>query len=162
VAVSPEEFKACLGCRATAVPIVTSRAGDEIHGMTVSDFTSVSVDPPLVLVCAAKTAHTLEVIRAGKCFAVNILSAEQQELSNVFASKEREDTRFEGLETQTGITGAPLIPGARAQLDCSVHDLHDAGDHILCVGKVESVAIHEVEPLVYYQGSYRSFTSKDA
>jgi flavin reductase (DIM6/NTAB) family NADH-FMN oxidoreductase RutF len=160
VAVTAEEFKACLGCRATAVSIVTSRAGDEIHGMTVSDFTSVSVAPPLVLVCAAKTAHTLEVIRAGKCFAVNILAADQRDLSNLFASKEREETRFDGLETRTGVSGAPFIPGAKAVLDCVVQDLHDAGDHVLCVGRVESIEINDTEPLVYYQGSYRSLDPK--
>jgi flavin reductase (DIM6/NTAB) family NADH-FMN oxidoreductase RutF len=160
VAVDPDEFKACLGCRATAVSIVTARSGDEIHGMTVSDFTSVSLDPPLILVCAAKTAHTLEVIEAGKCFAVNILAADQQDLSNLFASKEREYTRFEGLETETAKTGAPLIPGAKANIDCTVYALHDAGDHILCVGLVESVVSRDIDPMVYYQGSYRDLAAK--
>jgi flavin reductase (DIM6/NTAB) family NADH-FMN oxidoreductase RutF len=159
--VSPEEFKACLGCRATAVSIVTARAGDEIHGMTVSDFTSVSLDPPLVVVCAAKTAHTLELIQAGKCFAVNILAADQQDLSNLFASKEREYSRFEDLEIGTSVTGAPLIPGAKANLDCTVHALHDAGDHILCIGQVESIETRDVEPLVYYQGGYRELQPKN-
>jgi flavin reductase (DIM6/NTAB) family NADH-FMN oxidoreductase RutF len=155
LAVSPEEFKASLGCRATAVSIVTSRDGARIHGMTVSDFASVSLDPPLVVVSASETARTLEVIRAGKCFAVNILSAEQMELSNLFASKEREDTRFEGLDFEEAKTGSPLLPAAKVNLDCTLVAMHDAGDHVLCVGQVEHVEIRDVEPLVYYQGRYR-------
>jgi flavin reductase (DIM6/NTAB) family NADH-FMN oxidoreductase RutF len=153
--VNPEEFKASLGCRATGVSIVTSRNGDHIHGMTVSDFASVSLEPPLVLVSAAETAITLGLIRAGECFALNILSADQQDLSNVFASKEREYTRFEDLEYETAVTGAPLIPGAKVNLDCKLVALHTAGDHVLCIGQVEHVKINDVTPLVYYQGGYR-------
>ncbi len=161
MAVSPDEFKASLGCRATGVSIVTSRDGDRIHGMTCSDFASVSLEPPLVLVSAAKTARTLEVILAGKCFALNILSAEQQDLSNLFASKDKEDVRFQGLDTHEAVTGAPLIPGAKVNLDCTLAATHEAGDHILCIGQVEHVAIQEAEPLVYYQGRYRDLVLQD-
>ena len=153
--VNPEDFKASLGCRASGVSIVTSRNGDYIHGMTVSDFTSVSLEPPLVLVSAAETANTLEVIRAGECFALNILAADQQALSNVFSSKEREDTRFDDLEFEAAVTGAPIIPGAKVNLDCTLVALHTAGDHVLCIGQVEYVKISDVKPLVYYQGGYR-------
>jgi flavin reductase (DIM6/NTAB) family NADH-FMN oxidoreductase RutF len=157
--VSPEEFRASLGCRASGVAIVTSCFGERIHGMTVSDFTSVSLDPSLVLVSASETANTLELIRAGKCFAVSILSADQAELSNVFASEEREDTRFEGLTCSTAVTGSPLIPGAKVMLDCTLVAMHVAGDHVLCIGQVEHVEIHDVEPLVYYQGKYRDLVT---
>lgn len=126
--------------------------------MTVSDFTSVSLDPPLIVVIASETANTLEVIRAGKCFAVNILAADQEELSNVFADKEREDTRFEGLDWFKAVTGAPIIAGSKVMLDCSVVAMHVAGDHVLCIGQVEHVEIHDVEPLVYYQGRYRDLS----
>lgn len=153
--VSSEDFKASLGCRATGVSIVTSRHGDEIHGMTVSDFTSISLDPPLVLVSASETTNTLELILKGHCFALNILGASQQELANVFSSKEREDTRFDGLEYDTAVTGSPLLPDAKVNLDCTLVTTHVAGDHVLCIGQVEHVAIREVEPLVYYQGRYR-------
>jgi flavin reductase (DIM6/NTAB) family NADH-FMN oxidoreductase RutF len=123
--------------------------------MTVSDFASVSLDPPLVVVSASETANTLEVIRAGKCFAVNILSADQADLSNVFASKEHEDIRFDGLSWTKAHTGAPLIPGSKVMLDCNLVATHVAGDHVLCIGQVEHVEMHELEPLVYYQGRYR-------
>jgi len=126
--------------------------------MTVSDFTSVSLDPPLIVVSASETANTLEVIRAGKCFAVNILAADQEELSNVFADQEREDTRFEGLDWSKAVTGAPIIAGSKVMLDCSVVSMHVAGDDVLCSGQVEHVEIHDVEPLVYYQGRYRDLS----
>jgi len=144
-----------MGCRASAVSIVTSNSGDRIHGMTVSDFTSVSLDPPLVLVSAAKDARTLEVINDGKCYAINILAADQQDLSNLFASKEREDTRFDGLEYETGVTGAPLISGALANIDCRLVAAHEAGDHILCIGQVEDIRVTDAAPLVYFRGGYR-------
>ena len=161
MAVSPDDFKASLGCRATGVSIVTSKNGDVVHGMTVSDFISVSLEPPLVLVSASKTARTLEVILAGKCFGLNILADDQQELSNLFSSKEKEDIRFEGLETHEAVTGAPLLPGARASLDCTLAATHEAGDHILCIGQVEHVTVRERAPLVDYQGRYRSLVSPD-
>lgn len=144
-----------MSCRTSAVSIVTSSAGGRIHGMTVSDFTSVSLDPPLVLVSADKKARTLELINDGKCYAINILAADQQDLSNLFASKEREDVRFEGLEYETGVTGAPLIPGAIANIDCRLVATHEAGDHILCIGQVEDVRVVEGAPLVYFGGRYR-------
>lgn len=152
---NPEEFKASLGCRATGVSIVTARDGDRVHGMTVSDFVSVSLEPPLVMVSASETANTLEYILAGKCFALNILSEGQQELSNLFASEEKEEVRFEGLETDTAVTGSPLIQGAKVNLDCKLVATHVAGDHVLCIGQVEYVKIRDVAPLVFYQGKYR-------
>ncbi len=153
--VHPDDLRACMGCRASAVSIVTTAGGDRIHGMTVSDFTSVSLEPPLVLISAAKSARTLEVINEGKCYAINILAAEQQDLSNLFASKEGVAARFEGLDYETGVTGSPLIPGALANIDCSLIASHEAGDHILCVGQVEEIRLSEAAPLVYFRGGYR-------
>ena len=159
MAVNPDEFKASLGCRATGVSIVTSRHGDLVHGMTVSDFVSVSLEPPLVMVSASETANTLKFIRAGKCFALNILCAGQEGLANLFAVKGNEDLRFDGLETDKAVTGAPLIQGAKANLDCTLVAEHVAGDHVLCIGQVEHVNIRDLEPLVYYKGKYRDFAS---
>lgn len=128
-----------------------------IHGMTVSDFSGVSLDPPLVSVCADKSSNTLDVIRDGKCFAVNVLAAGQEPLSNKFASKKDEFKRFDGLEVETGVTGAPLIPGCVSNLDCAVVAEHDAGDHVIFVGKVEEIRSHDREPLLYFAGSYGRF-----
>ena len=118
---------------------MTAADGERVHGMTVSDFAGVSLDPPLVLVCADKKSNTLPLIEAGRNFSVNLLAAGQEALSNRFASKEHEWTRFEGLACGRGATGAPLIPGALASLDCRVVALHDAGDHVIVVGQVEAV-----------------------
>jgi len=154
--VSPEQFRDALGRWASGVTIVTAAAGDRIHGMTVSAFSSVSLDPPLVLVCADKTSNTLEVIEAGGCFAVHVLGAGQEALSNRFASKKDEHRRFEGVEWTPGATGAPLLAGALATLDCRVVAAHDTGDHVIYVGAVESADASDGAPLVYFQAGYRT------
>jgi flavin reductase (DIM6/NTAB) family NADH-FMN oxidoreductase RutF len=156
MSVDAARFRSAMSHWATGVTIVTARAGDEIHGMTVSDFCGVSLEPPLVLVCADKTSNTHAVIARGGVFAVNLLRREQEALSNRFASKKEEHRRFEGLSCGTAVTGAPLIPGALASFDCRVVAAHDAGDHVIYVGRVEAIAGGEGDPLVYYGGAYRS------
>lgn len=160
--VTGEEFRAALSHWASGVAIVTAAAGDRIHGMTVSAFSSVSLDPPLVLVCADKSSNTLGVIDEGGVFAANLLAADQQGLSNRFASKKDEHRRFEGLAWRKGVTGAPILPGALAVLDCRVVAAHDAGDHVIYVGRVEAVEIARGEPLVYYAGMYRGLAGHGA
>jgi flavin reductase (DIM6/NTAB) family NADH-FMN oxidoreductase RutF len=157
LAVSPERFRHALGRWASGVTIVTSRAGERVHGMTVSAFSSVSLEPALVLVCADKTSDTHAVIAEAGFFAVNVLASEQQELSNRFASKKDEHRRFVGLETREAVTGAPLLPGCVAHLDCRVVASHEAGDHLIYVGRVEAAEEDgEREPLLYFQGGYRA------
>jgi flavin reductase (DIM6/NTAB) family NADH-FMN oxidoreductase RutF len=153
--VSPEDFKLAMSHWATGVAIVTARAGDRVHGMTVSDFSGVSLSPPLVVVCADKSSETYRVIAEGRCFGVNVLTAAHEALSNKFASKKDEFRRFEGLETTTAKTGAPLLPDALVSLDCTLEATHDAGDHVLYVGRVEEANVREGEPLVYFRGGYR-------
>ena len=153
--IDADSYRSALGLWATGVTIVTARAGDEVHGMTASDFAGVSLDPPLVMVCADKSANTLGVIEKGRNMCVNLLAAGQDPLSDKFASKKDEWIRFEGLECATAKTGAPLIPGALASLDCEVVAMHDAGDHVIVVGRVEEVVRGEGAPLVYYAGRYR-------
>jgi flavin reductase (DIM6/NTAB) family NADH-FMN oxidoreductase RutF len=160
VPVLPDAFKRALREWASGVTIVTSRCGDVVHGMTVSAFASVSLDPPLVLVCADKTSNTFGVIARGGVFAAHVLASEQQALSNRFASKVDEDRRFEGLEWRAGVTGAPILPGAVAVLDCRVVGAHDAGDHVIYVGRVEDVQLGEGEPLVYHRGAYRALEAR--
>jgi flavin reductase (DIM6/NTAB) family NADH-FMN oxidoreductase RutF len=149
------QFRAALALRAGGVAIVTARAGERVHGMTVTDFAGVSLEPPLVLVCADKESNTLPVIESGRNFAVNLLASEQQALSNRFASKEHEWTRFEGLACEDGATGAPFIPGALVSLACRVVAPHDAGDHVIVVGQVEEARCADAAPLVYFGGRYR-------
>ncbi len=158
--IDADTYRSALGLWVTGVTIITARAGDEIHGMTASDFAGVSLDPPLVMVCADKQANTLGVIEKGRNLCVNLLASDQHTLSNKFASKKEEWTRFEGLDCATAKTGAPLIPGALASLDCELVALHEAGDHVIVVGQVEEVVLGRGDPLVYYTGGYRGLAEK--
>jgi flavin reductase (DIM6/NTAB) family NADH-FMN oxidoreductase RutF len=155
--ISAEDFKRALSRRASGVAIVTARHGDHVHGMTVSAFTEVSLDPPLVLVCADKGSNTLPLIRAGGVFAINVLARDQQDLSNRFAVKKDEHKRFDGLETDVGRTGAPLLRGVAVNIDCRVVAEHDAGDHVIYLGQVEEVRSFDREPLLYFRGAYGRF-----
>lgn len=153
--ISGDEFRSGMTSWVTGVTIVTSRAGDRVYGMTVSDFSGVSLSPPLVMVCADRNSNTRSVIAEGKCFAVNVLAVGQEALSIRFASKKDEERRFEGLEVATAVTGAPLIPGAVASWDCTLVATHPAGDHDIYVGQVESLVTRDLAPLVYYAAGYR-------
>ncbi len=152
-----EKFKQVLGCWATGVTIVTTRHEGQIHGMTVSAFNEVSLDPPLVLICADKSSDTHGVIARGEVFAVNLLALGQHELSNRFARSKDEHLRFEGLEHEDGATGCPHIPGALATLDCRVIQALEAGDHVIYVGQVEAADARDHEPLLYFRGRYGRF-----
>jgi flavin reductase (DIM6/NTAB) family NADH-FMN oxidoreductase RutF len=157
--VDPERFRTVLGSWATGVTIVTSREGDHVHGMTVSAFSSVSLDPPLVLVCAARSSLTSQLVQRSGVFAVSVLEQDQREISNRFASKKHEDVRFDGLECDDGATGCPHIPGAFATLDCRVSEVVDAGDHCIYIARVEAADTREGDPLLYYRGAYRKLAS---
>ncbi|TFG96047.1 MAG: flavin reductase [Myxococcales bacterium] len=158
MAVGPDALRELLGRRAAAVAIVTARAGERVHGMTVTAYTEVSLDPPLVLVCADVASNTHPVIAAGGVFALNLLSNGQAELSNRFASKQDEDRRFEGLAWATAATGAPILPDVLGALDCRVVAAHEAGDHVIYIGRVEALSsFPEREPLLYQRGTYGTF-----
>lgn len=149
-------FKALLRRWASGVTIVTTRAGEHVAGMTVSSFSAVSLDPPLVLFCADKKALTLPVLARAGVFAVNVLADDQFELSAQFALSGNEELRFEGLVCREGPTGSPWLPGTAAVLDCRTVASHDAGDHVIYVGQVEAAELDaEREPLVYYDAAYR-------
>ena len=159
MSVDRDTFRRTLGSWASGVTIVTSQHAGERMGMTVSAFSSVSLDPPLVLVCADKNSTTNSLIHASRTFTVNVLGREQSALSNLFADKKREAIRFDGLDCKTGATGCPRIPGALASLDCRVRDAVDGGDHWVYVGSVEAATIDaEQEPLVYWRGLYQKLS----
>lgn len=157
MAIGPDEFKQALGRRAAGVSIVTTRAGERVHGMTVSAFAEVSLLPPLVLICADKASNTLPLIEESRVFAVNLLARDQEALSNRFASKKDEWRRFEGLELDRGVTGAPLLRGVVANLDCRVVASHDHGDHIVYIALVEEVRCFDRAPLLHFRSRYGSF-----
>ena len=158
MAIAADAFREGLSRWASGVTIVTSSAGGRIHGMTVSAFSGVSLDPPLVLVCADLASNTHPLIAEGGVFAVNVLASDQTALASRFASKQDEWRRFEGVEWRAGATGAPLLAGSLAAFDCRVASAHAAGDHVIYVGRVEAVQLDgEREPLLYFARAYGGF-----
>jgi flavin reductase (DIM6/NTAB) family NADH-FMN oxidoreductase RutF len=149
------ELRRTLGTFATGVTVVTTldQAGCP-RGMTANSFTSVSLDPPLVLVCVAKAAPICIAFRAAEGFAVNILSEGQRELSQRFAS--RMPDRFAGLSWHQGASGAPILDGSLAFLDCRAREQIEAGDHVILIGEVEEFGRTAQSPLLFSQGAYLS------
>ena len=151
--VSKDEFRAALGMFASGVTVVTTIAEDNNPaGITVSAFASVSLDPPLVLACVDKGASVHGCLTEGKHFAVNILAEDQEHLSRLFASKDED--RFSRAIYQAGVTGAPLLDGAAASLECRVVHAYPGGDHTIIVAEVESTALADRKPLAYHRGGY--------
>ncbi len=164
MAISSEEYRDALRHFASGVTVVTIRAGEEIHGLTVSAFASVSPEPPLVLVVIdhRHKAHAL-LERPGACFAVSMLSQDQVELSNRFAWTKDEDRFGEG-DWRRAATGAPVLADALAWLDCTVHARHAVGTHTIYVG--EAQASHAASdapslPLLYWNRGYRHLKPVD-
>jgi len=155
LAIGAEDFKHCLARWASGVTIVTSRAGDDVHGMTVSDFSGASLSPPLVTVCCSRESITTGLIARGGCFGVNVLAEDQQALSNRFASKKHEHERFVGVDYDEAETGAPLLRDCVVNLDCRVVATYDAGDHVIYLGRIEASRHTERRPLVYWSGGYQ-------
>ncbi|MBI4362583.1 MAG: flavin reductase family protein [Euryarchaeota archaeon] len=151
-----QDFRRAMGAFATGVTVVTTRLEGKPHGFTANSFTSLSLEPPLVLVCVDKKTTAHPMLTRSRIFAVNILAADQEEVSRKFADKAQEATRFDGLRTATGVTGAPLIEGSLAYADCRVVAVHDGGDHSIFVGLVEDLATwQDKPPLLFHKGRYR-------
>jgi flavin reductase (DIM6/NTAB) family NADH-FMN oxidoreductase RutF len=155
--ISTREFRSALGHWPSGVSVVTTRVGSLHAGMTVSAFFSVSLSPPLVAVCIDRKAATLGLLVQSKRFAVNVLSAAQSELSDRFAAKDNEPTRFDGVSLdQVDEAHSPLLTGAVLHLDCLLRATHDAGDHVLCVGEVGVALSHPGAPLIYHASGYHT------
>lgn len=153
VAFDAMEFRRALGSFLTGVTIVTTidEAGDP-RGFTANSFTSVSLDPPLVLVCIAKKALGHRAFSTSKGFAINILSEDQRAASGIFASKAAD--KFASVAWQSGKTGNPLIEGSVAVFDCAMEELVDAGDHSILIGRVHDFSHNGAQPLGYCRGAY--------
>jgi flavin reductase ActVB len=154
--VDPADFRAALSRFASGVTILTMRDADgKDHGMTATAFSSLSLDPPLILVCIDRAASMFEPLKHAQRFAVNILAEDQQQVSRAFAIKDAD--RFGGFLFERGIEDVPILVGAHAHLECRVHARHEAGDHTIIVGEVEACATGEGSPLLYYRGTYGRF-----
>lgn len=141
---------------ATGVTVVTTRLGDEVHGMTVNAVCSVSLEPLLVLICIERTAESYPLLEKSGVFAVNILSHEQKELSPLFASPTEDKTSLlAATGYRSGVTGAPIVEGCLAHLDCRVVAAYPGGDHTIIVGQVEEGEITgDAAPLIFFRGRY--------
>jgi flavin reductase (DIM6/NTAB) family NADH-FMN oxidoreductase RutF len=154
VGIDAKQFRSVLSQWASGVAIVTSRHAERVQGMTVSAFSSVSLVPPLVLVCAERTSITNRVIQDSKVLSVSVLAAGQEALSRRFSSKKDEHSRFQGLDCASGSTGCPRIPGALAWLDCHVVQAVVAGDHVVYIAEVESAELCGGRPLLHFRSNY--------
>jgi flavin reductase len=153
-----KDLRATVGAFATGVTVVTTSGEEHAYGMTANAFSSVSLDPPLVLVCVIARSEGSEHIERNRCFAVNILHAEQEPLSRYFASRDRPRGRdaFREVPHRTSVSGSPILHGAIGYLDCRLHTDHDAGDHKIFIGEVLELGYDpDGEALVFQGGQYR-------
>ncbi len=150
-------FRAVLGRFASGVTIVTTQDADgRDYGMTVSAFSSLSLDPPLVLVCIDHAASLWPVLRYSEHFAINILASSQEALSRRFSS--RDGDRFEGVGFSRGSSGVPMLDDTLAAVECTVTNRVEQGDHTILIGTVEYGVARDLQPLLYYRGGYASLT----
>ena len=150
-----EALRRALGAFATGVTIVTARArgtGEPV-GFTANSFTSVSLDPPLLLVCLAHTALSYRVFREAESFAVNVLAAEQEETARLFATRGAD--KFGATRWHPGILGAPLIEGCLARFDCAMHERLTAGDHDILMGRVIDFSHKPGRALLFHGGAFQ-------
>lgn len=158
--VDANTFREVMSRFATGVTIVTTRTEDGIHGLTVNAFCSVSLDPPLVLVCIDRFGTSISFMSRAEGFAVNLLSSGQQQMATRFADSRLSGAqRFEGVQYSTAATGAPILDGTLGYLDCRIVQRHEAGDHIIFIGEVVGASVGaEAPPLLFYRSRYRELS----
>jgi flavin reductase (DIM6/NTAB) family NADH-FMN oxidoreductase RutF len=152
------EFRRALGTFATGVTIITMDDGGEVHGMTANAFSSVSLDPMLVLVCVDRRTRTHTHLHTSKRFGVNVLANSQERISQYYANPARTHDRAEleaGARFDRTPHGTPVLHGALAYLECRLHTATDAGDHTIFIAEVEDVVLREGDPLLFFRGQYR-------
>jgi flavin reductase (DIM6/NTAB) family NADH-FMN oxidoreductase RutF len=160
---NPAEFRKAMACFATGVTIITVDVDGEVHGMTANAFASVSLDPPLLLVCVDHSARTHAHLHARKRFGVNILADDQRVISEYYA---RPVYTHEHAEQEAGARfdrtaqGTPILHGALAYLECKLKSTHEAGDHTIFIAEVEDVVVRQGEPLLFFRSQYRQIGEK--
>ena len=156
--ISPEHFRAVLGHFCSGITVITAVDDEGPVGLTAQSFSSLSLDPPLVLVCPAKSSSSWPRIEAAGAFCVNVLGEDQEELCRGFAMRGAD--KFAGVGySPAPHTGSPLLSGALAWIDCRLEALHDGGDHLVAVGRVLDLGSSDgTRPLLFYRGGYGRFT----
>lgn len=159
--IDSREFRNTVGLFATGVTVVTARVSQQRRGMTANSFTSVSLHPPLLLVCVDHGASMHPVLEVAEAFAINILAADQQPISDAFARHGENTAVMNGVPFRDGPLGSPLLEGALAWAECRVEARYAAGDHTIVVGRVESIAVERPggAPLLFFSGRYRALGS---
>lgn len=149
-------YRSVMSQFATGVTVVTTRYDGDVHGLTVNAFCSLSLDPPLLLVCLHNEAFGRRAIEQSACFAVNILAREQEDVARRFATRTLTPAeRLGDLGVQTATTGAPIFEGVVGWLDCRLHETYPGGDHTIVIGEVMDFGITEArEPLVFFRSRY--------
>jgi 3-hydroxy-9,10-secoandrosta-1,3,5(10)-triene-9,17-dione monooxygenase reductase component len=151
--VDPAHYRTVLGHFASGVTVITAHGADGPVGMAANSFSSVSLDPPLVLFCAAHSSSTWPKIQATGAFCVNILAEDQEDVCRLFATKDVD--RFAQIGWHKGPSGSPVLDGVLAHIDCTTVAEHDAGDHAIVVGRVIELEVHhEGGPLTFFRGGY--------
>ncbi len=152
--IDKQEFRRVLGHFAAGVTVVTTVGDDgQPYGLTATAFTSVSLEPPLVLVCVDKRAESHPHFHVSRVFAVNFLGVDHEHLSRRFATSGGD--KFKDLKFSRGVTGAPLLSEALGYLECRTVEVIEGGDHTIFLGQVEAADAREGEPLLYFKGAYR-------
>src|SRR6201993_1925395 len=152
---NPSDFRKAMGAFATGVTIITVDLDGEVHGMTANAFTSVSLDPMLVLVCVDHTTRTHAHLHAKKRFGINILCEDQRGISEYYARPERTHEHAEveaGARFEHTQHGTPMLQGSLAYLECRLHSAQEAGDHTIFIAEVEDVIVREGDPLLFFRG----------
>jgi len=158
MSMNPAQFRKAMGSFATGVTIITVDLDGEVHGMTANAFTSVSLDPMLVLVCVDHSTRTHAHLHAKKRFGINVLGEDQRAISEYYARPER---THENAESEAGARfdrtrqGTPMLHGSLAYLECKLHSAQEAGDHTIFIAEVEDVVVQEGAPLLFFKGKYR-------
>lgn len=158
----PLHFRQVLGHFPTGVAVITGLAADgNPVGLAVGSFTSVSLDPPMVAFLPDKSSTSWPRIQEGGVFCVNVLGADQHDVSRIFASKGGD--KFATLSWEAAGSGAPMIEGVLAWIDCDIDAVHEAGDHYIVVGLVREldIAAPDGQPLVFFKGGYGNFSALD-
>ncbi|MBK5260089.1 MAG: flavin reductase [Thermoanaerobaculia bacterium] len=150
-------FKLAMSQFASGVTVVTTELEGKQYGLTVASFASLSLHPPLVMVCIEKSVKSHDAIATARKFGVSILAQSQAEFSNRFAS--RSDDKFTGIAVRSGELGVPLIEGAICTIECKLNGELPGGDHTIFVGEVVDIQTAEGEPLVYFRSGYRQIVS---
>ena len=156
--VTSAEFRKAMGSFATGVTVITVDFEGEVHGMTANAFTSVSLDPMLVLVCVDHRARTHAHLHSRKRFGVNVLAENQRVISEYYASATPTHQHAEqeaGARFDRTQHGTPVLHGALAYLECRLHTAQDAGDHTIFIAEVEDVVVRQGDPLLFFRGNYR-------